>query len=261
MIMMNSNKDNMVESVQQGLKEGKTLREEIVEFYMVYVICTLDKDKAVAGLSRGESIFSLANSSDAAFAAVTYVDNYNGWKDAYSNIGNREWKKPTKNPTRWKKVRGKKEFKDRMSPQAKDFYTSSEEFFGALYTKSELGEEVRGLLDGECKEWWKKNGKVRVVKERVQTKRYEAPEKAPVIPKLMLGGASRIERAKVHFRGRGSSATTVSPLGELNVSTDGSECAGSSDSDGSPRLLGGMECAELNGTGGFGVRPQNVEQV
>ena len=176
-----TNNCSVDENIVNGVMGEKGLRDHLVHFFYNYVICVGDKDVTTAALANGGTMFQIAEPSDAALAAVLYVDNYDGWCTALKNRDNGSSSADPKNKTRWPKVRGKVKFKDRVSAEARMFYGNCLTFFNAIYENDDLLD----ILDEEGKDWWKDNRRVSVRKVKSSAPKFSVQKSAPVIPKLM----------------------------------------------------------------------------
>ena len=84
---------------------------ELVLFYHMYVVQVRDIDVVNRNLCDDISVFDIVSPSDASWATLTFVDNFNGWKDSYEKLESGQiLAVPNVNQTRWKKCRGKTKF-------------------------------------------------------------------------------------------------------------------------------------------------------
>ena len=148
------------EIIQDDFKRKEGVREEMVKFYHMYVICVRDKDVLHAKLCEGESVFGLVTASDAALAALTLVDNYDGWLDTYEKMEDGTIESPPlNNERRWKMCKGKTKFQDRLRKEPKKFYKDALAFFKVLHGKiGDYDDDLKRKLDDCSIQWWKDNG-------------------------------------------------------------------------------------------------------
>lgn len=171
------------ECIAHGLKSNDSLLTIINEFYHIFVICVRDKDVIYQKMTDGSSLYSLVTPSDAAFAALTYVDNYDGWMDTFGKLERKEIKMaPLANATKWVKVRGKTKFYDRLGNEAKDFYKNSLDFFEVVHAEVFEEEdattcwkkELKEKLDKASREWWEEHGVISRRRKRKAPKQMTA---------------------------------------------------------------------------------------
>lgn len=174
----------------------KEVREIILKFLYDYASCFKDRAEVVQKLSGEEvedgdhqeneqqqSIFDVCDPSDAAIAALFYVDNYKGWEECWNQKKadkDKTYVPPRTNPTKWAKSRGKTRFKDRVSSQAKIFLDTSTAFFEKLWEDGNLKNTM--ALEGVA--LWNASGKAQTRKRSSPTQRTNIEAPAPKIPKL-----------------------------------------------------------------------------
>ena len=105
--------------IRNSLVNDEDLMADLVKFYHMYVVQVRDIDVVKRNLCDGISVFDIVTHSDASWATLTFVDNFNGWKDSYEKLGSGQiLAVPNVNETRWKKCRGKTKFSDCVGPGA-----------------------------------------------------------------------------------------------------------------------------------------------
>lgn len=158
--------------IQESLKSNEDLLTKLVEFYHMYVVHVRDLDVVHRKLCDEISIFDIVSPSDASWATLTFVDNFNGWKDTHEKLEKEEIiAVPSVNDTRWKKCRGRIKFNDRVGPEAREFYRKCEVFFSVVQDeRTDRDTELKDMLDSRSREWWKENGAV------VRTRKRKAPD-------------------------------------------------------------------------------------
>ena len=130
--------ESVEECVIKGTKEDVDLRRRIVEFYHKYVVCVRDLDVVRAELHGGGHIFTQVTASDAAYAALVFVDNCKGWTDTIEKKKKDPSYKPAQdNRTRRTKVLEKTPYVDRVCKDAKSFYSRAVTVFGVFTASRE----------------------------------------------------------------------------------------------------------------------------
>lgn len=190
------------------MKSQHELRQKILAFYHKYVIGVRDVDVVRGKVSSGESIFDRVTESDAAFAALVYVDNYGGWVDTINKKAeDPRYQAPKDNKTRWRKVRGKTKNVDRVGKEAKKFYANALEVFGALHGEDQ-DEELKKLLVTEGKEWWESNMRTKKTKRRMAPSKVNGDSgitQAPAVDKGAFAEFKRLFKKRRGEEGSGSS--------------------------------------------------------
>ena len=174
------------EYIEDGINDKVELQQLLVEFYHMYVVRVRDLDVIHKKLCDGASVFDVVTPSDACWATLTFVDNFDGWKDSYEKLeANLIEVTPKNNETRWKKCRGKTKFYDRVGAEARAFYKSCEVIFSVLQDKrDDRDTELRDKLDRLSIAWWKDNGKA------VRSRKRNAPDQ--VVGKRMKVQATAV---------------------------------------------------------------------
>ena len=144
----------------ESLKTDDDLLTQLVHFYHMYVVHVRDLDVIKGKLCDEISVFDIVTPSDASWASVTFVDNFNGWKDTIQKMESGEINAvPSVNDTRWKKCRGKRKFSDRVGTQARDFYMKCMVLFSVVQDGSDdMNGGLKEELDELSRKWWKDNG-------------------------------------------------------------------------------------------------------
>ena len=135
----------------------------------MYVVHVRDLDVVKGKLCDDISVFDIVTPSDASWASVTFVDNFNGWKDTIQKMESGEINAvPSVNDTRWKKCRGKIKFSDRVGHDARGFYKKCMLLFSVVQPdrRDDMDEELKEMLDGRSRKWWKDNGAVVIARKR-----------------------------------------------------------------------------------------------
>ena len=141
------------------------LREKIVVF--IFTLSTRNYDRPLVNelLSKvtmcpngtdviESSLLDVTNPSDDAFAAVSYLDLENFWRDKHVNRYEKGYKGDDK-LRRWAPEReGRGAYAHRTCDEALEFYEKAKSLFAAIRTDG----GVRTRFDIDWKAWWARNG-------------------------------------------------------------------------------------------------------
>ena len=72
--------------ILDSLKSEEDLMADLVNFYHMYVVQVRDIDVVQRKLCDDISVFDIVSPRDASWATLTFVDNFNGWKDSYEKL-------------------------------------------------------------------------------------------------------------------------------------------------------------------------------
>ena len=217
------------DEIEESLKNDENLLTQLVDFYHKYVVHVRDLDIVKGKLCDNISVFDIVSPSDASWASVTFVDNFNGWKDTYQKLNAGEITAvPSVNDTRWKKCRGKIKFSDRVGPEAREFYKRCMVLFSVIHDNVDVMDGgLKKMLDERSRGWWKDNGAVVIGRKR------KAPDPVP-------GDKGKVQAAVVNsaalssFRnllknmGKGSGEVIISDGSAASVSELGSPASSTS---------------------------------
>ena len=230
--------ETVEERIVAGMKDKVELRRLIVDFYHKYVIGVRDLDVIRGELYKGEHIFTQVTASDAAYAALVFVDNYDGWIDTFEKQKiDPSYKNPKDNKTKWNKVNGKTPFLDRIPKEAKSFYEKAVTMFGVFHDRQD---ELRGSLNGDqqdeelskmmgdhSREWWRANMECVKVKKRkapTQVRGSTGPVQPPVVNRGAL--AAYKKRYKKSNIGEEPEMSSLPDLPALGTAVEEQNIAG-----------------------------------
>ena len=72
--------------ILDSLKSEEDLMADLVKFYHMYVVQVRDIDVVQRKLCDDISVFNIVSQNDTSWATLTFVDNFNGWKDSYEKL-------------------------------------------------------------------------------------------------------------------------------------------------------------------------------
>jgi len=223
--------ETVEERIVAGMKDKVELRRLIVDFYHKYVIGVRDLDVIRGELYKGEHIFTQVTASDAAYAALVFVDNYDGWIDTFEKQKiDPSYKNPKDNKTKWNKVNGKTPFLDRIPKEAKSFYEKAVTMFGVFHDRQD---ELRGSFNGDqqdeelskmmgdhSREWWRANMECVKVKKRkapTQVRGSTGPVQPPVVNRGALAAyKKRYKKSNIGEEPEMSSLPDLPALGSAD---------------------------------------------
>lgn len=217
-----SDGESVEEFVIKGMKEDVDLRRRIVEFYHKYVVCVRDLDVVRAELHGGGHIFTQVTASDAAYAALVFVDNCTGWTDTIVKKRRDPGYKPAQdNKTKWKKVKGKTPYVDRVCKDAKSFYSRAVTVFGVFHSEQEdlssdlFGDSIQAMMGEHSRDWWKGTVAVSKLKKRKAPNKVVGAPGVSQAPTLNKGALAAYKKKYKGGAGKGHSATDMPGLPEV----------------------------------------------